>query len=271
MTTNTKNDATLYENTGSLVIAAGGTGVEMELNINGREYMLGREDILVLPPNMNLRYAGKAESCPGTDGVWRMVFPIPIEVVMELPSPFDTDLVSHARESPVVHIGKDDLGALEEVFRLLVKTRSEEESPYRNEIAKSLLFAMLYRLGNVYSRAGLFGAPHGAGRNESLPDKFFALLSAHYKTERTVKFYAARMSITPKYLSRAMRKITGKSAREWMDEAVILEIKNLLMTSDLTVLQISEALNFCTPSAMIQYFRLHTGATPAHYRKAGMW
>ena len=210
-----------------------------EVNIGGRGYVLSKDSAAVLSPSMDFDEGFRPH------GGWRLVLSVPLETVMELPSPFDTDLVSHARHRPVVPLTEHELGMLERLHGMLRSTQAESQSPFGEEVAKSIVFAMLYR--------------------------FFALLARHYKTERKVSFYAGRMSVTPKYLTRAMQKITGKSAKQWMDEAIILEIKNLLRTSDLTVLQISEALGFSTPSAMIQYFRKHSGQTPARYRKDGKW
>ena len=41
-----------------------------------------------------------------------------------------------------------------------------------------------------------------------------------------------------------------------------------LKVTDKTVLEISEELNFSSPSVMVQFFRHHTGITPLQYRKA---
>ena len=236
-----------------------------EVNIGGRGYVLSKDDAAVLSPGMDF------DGGLNPHGGWRLVLSVPLETVMELPSPFDTDLVSHARHRPVVPLTEHELGMLERLYGMLRSTLSESQSPFGEEVAKSIVFAMLYRLGNIYARLGNGRDLGTAGSNERLSDEFFALLARHYKTERKVSFYAGRMSVTPKYLTRAMQKITGKSAKQWLDEAIMLEIKNLLRTSDLTVLQISEALGFSTPSAMIQYFRKHSGQTPARYRKDGKW
>ena len=78
------------------------------------------------------------------------------------------------------------------------------------------------------------------------------------------------MNRTPKYLSGAVKRITGRSISDWIDEVVVIEIKRQLKTTDRTVLQISEELNFSSPSVFVQYFRHHTGMTPRQYRKEGL-
>ena len=75
------------------------------------------------------------------------------------------------------------------------------------------------------------------------------------------------MNLTPKHLSRVVRNYSGKSVHQWIDEFVVLEIKNLLKYSDLSIQQISYELNFPNPSFMGQYFKRITGKTPGEYRK----
>ncbi|MBO7523608.1 MAG: AraC family transcriptional regulator, partial [Bacteroidales bacterium] len=96
---------------------------------------------------------------------------------------------------------------------------------------------------------------------------FIKLLSAHCKTERSVGFYAKKLCITPKYLSSRLRMVSGMSAKEWIDNYLILEIKNLLKYSNMDVKEIAFALHFPNQSFFTQYFKRHTGMLPTEYRK----
>ena len=95
-----------------------------------------------------------------------------------------------------------------------------------------------------------------------LSDRFFRLLTIHYKKHRSVQFYADKLNLTPKYLSTAIKKVTGRPILEWIHEAVLIDAKMLLRTTHLTVQQISDQLNFSSPSAFVQFFKKHTGKTP---------
>ena len=75
------------------------------------------------------------------------------------------------------------------------------------------------------------------------------------------------MNLTPKHLSRVVRVYSGKSVHQWIDDFVVLEIKNLLKYSDMSIQQISYELNFPNPSFMGQYFKRITGKTPGEYRR----
>ena len=73
--------------------------------------------------------------------------------------------------------------------------------------------------------------------------------------------------MTPKYLSKLVRKTSGRSAPEWIDAFVILEAKSMLRYSDMNVKEIVARLNFPDQSSFYKFFRARTGMTPRQYRK----
>ena len=103
-------------------------------------------------------------------------------------------------------------------------------------------------------------------REEKYLNDFFKHVRVHYDKERTVKYYADCVHLSPKYLSSIVKRLTGKTASEWIDELVILEAKNLLKNSDMTVQQVSNTLNFSTQSFFGKYFKHHTGMSPREYQ-----
>ena len=105
-------------------------------------------------------------------------------------------------------------------------------------------------------------------KSRALVDSFLQLLSEHYTMHRNVGFYADKLCLTPKYLSRVIRDTTGKSAPEWIDSYVILEAKNLLKHSGLAIKEIVFRLNFPNQSVFYKFFKARTGMTPTEYRNS---
>ena len=89
----------------------------------------------------------------------------------------------------------------------------------------------------------------------------------NYKQERSVSFYADKLCVTAKYLSLVVKNVSGKSAGDWIDEYVILEAKALLKSSNMTIQEIADVLNFANQSFFGKYFKHHTGVSPKEYRK----
>lgn len=97
-------------------------------------------------------------------------------------------------------------------------------------------------------------------------DRFMRLLEDNYKKEHSIKFYSNRMNLSPKYLSLMIKMVSGKLATEWIDEYVILEAKNLIKYSSMSIQEISYSLNFPNQSFFGKYFKRHTGLSPKAYR-----
>ena len=123
-----------------------------------------------------------------------------------------------------------------------------------------------YEILNIFQH----GKPltmHTQSRQEVMFRHFIELVSRHHVQEREIGYYADRLCVTPKYFSSVIRAVTGKSAAWWIRHTVIIHAKNLLKSSQLTIQQISDALQFPNPSCFGQYFKRQTGMTPKEFRR----
>lgn len=231
-----------------------------EVTINGRRHEMVPGSILLLPPNQ-LMEIGRS-----SDDFERKSVMVSLDMILEFPSPVDIDIINAARTIPIICVPESKMKLLLEYYRFIEERYDAVGNIYRTEISKSLFYAMMLEICGIYKSVSGDDGGVPKLKQESLCDEFFLLLSANYKRHRTVTFYAGRMNLTPKYLSAAVKRISGKSVPEWINEAVIIEIKRLLKTTDMTVLQISEHLNFSSPSAFVQFFRANVGITPRSYR-----
>lgn len=103
-------------------------------------------------------------------------------------------------------------------------------------------------------------------RQQRLFEDFLSLVHKHYATERGLQYYADRLFITSKYLSRLIHEISGRFASEWIRSYVILDAKALLKSGNMTVVEVSDKLNFPNPSFFSKYFKAATGITPKQYQ-----
>lgn len=95
---------------------------------------------------------------------------------------------------------------------------------------------------------------------------FCKLLSENCRQHHDVKFYADRLCITPYYLSRITRHIFDVSPKELIDRQIMMEIKALLTSTELSVKEIADLYGFESTSYLGRYFRRHIGMTPSEYR-----
>ena len=99
-----------------------------------------------------------------------------------------------------------------------------------------------------------------------LAHDFFCLIMQHYQEHKDVAFYADKLCITSKYLSMVIKEASGKTAKDWIVEYAILEIKAMLKNSTMNIQEISIKTNFANQSSLGRFFRKHTGMTLTEYR-----
>lgn len=169
------------------------------------------------------------------------------------------------QHTPCIPLTEREIGAMVSYFNMLKDALVVKENPYRMEIAKHLTKAFFYGAGYHIHR--LAENKQDKSKQEVLVEKFLSLVQTHYKEQRGLEFYADKLCLTPKHVSKVIKETSGKSANDWIDDHVILEAKALLKSTNMTVQQISDNLNFPSQSFFGKYFKRHTGEAPKDYRK----
>lgn len=106
-----------------------------------------------------------------------------------------------------------------------------------------------------------------ASRQNLFFEQFLQRLSEHYRSERSVQFYANLLNITPKYLSTIAQTYSGLSASQVIDQYVIYAIKQTLYANHANIKTISSQYNFPSQSFFGRYFKRITGMSPNEYIK----
>ncbi|PTS95844.1 hypothetical protein DBR27_16760 [Flavobacterium sp. HMWF030] len=96
--------------------------------------------------------------------------------------------------------------------------------------------------------------------------QFLTILSIHYKKHHHVQFYAGALFITPIYLNRVVKEVTGKSVKLLIIEAIISEAKILLEDGQISLAEIAEEMEFASASIFGIFFKKHTSLSPSDYR-----
>ena len=74
------------------------------------------------------------------------------------------------------------------------------------------------------------------------------------------------MALTPNHLTQTVNQLTGKTSSQIIKSKQVLEIKRLLVHTNLTVTEISQRLNFPDQSYFAKFFKRETGMSPKQYR-----
>lgn len=112
------------------------------------------------------------------------------------------------------------------------------------------------------------GTDDNAKRASQLFTMLMRELETSYKQSHSVAFYARQLNISPKYLTRIVREISGQTPKAIIDHYVIMQLKLALRTSNINVKQLSWEFNFSDESFFCRYFRQRTGMSPQQYRRS---
>ena len=243
-------------------------GGEINLEINLRTFSVSRGTLVINTPGNICR----AQSI-GEDKVQDVNI-----IVMAMSPEFLTtirlDFNSLYRESnsildnPCISLSQEEFETCRMYMRIAEQLIHSRESRSRDAL-RYLISSVFYYLGNIWTEKiseARKTADKGSVRSKMTSDSFIKLVVEHHNEERNMAFYADKLCLSPKYLSKLVKAQTGRSAPEWIDAFVILEAKNLLKYSELSIKEIVYKLHFPNQSVFYKFFKAHTGMTPSDYR-----
>lgn len=233
---------------------------EALISIDKRQYRVGKHDMVIFLPGAVVQPISRSDDFVGYGLMLK------VDRVIDVDPSVGVQLYLVVRDNPCVSLTDIDMQTLFEMSNMIQKKLQCVDHPYRKEIIENLILNLIYEIGAIIHRGKKIEHRKVRGRQEELFEKFLYLVATHYRTHRDLSFYAEQMCLTPKYLSSIVKQVSGSSATECIIRSVIRSAKALLETSQLTVQQIADYLNFPTPSFFGQYFKKHVGMTPKEYR-----
>ena len=146
----------------------------------------------------------------------------------------------------------------------------KSETIYAHESLKHLVSSLFYLFGSFLNKrmAAKEADKDASSRHKYIFEQFIGLVKQYHNKERSVGFYADKICLTPKYLSKIVKSVSGLSAPQWIDQYVLLEAEQLLKYSDMGIKEIADQLNFQSLSFFFKFFKKHTGCTPSQYRES---
>ena len=172
-------------------------------------------------------------------------------------------LKSSIMKNPVMKIENEE-NVFGQFFQLLQNIAASPRQEFKIESARHLTLSMFYGYSHLKHEVNEVKSTNS--RQEEIFTKFTELLERHHKKEREIAFYADKMCITSKHLSQVIKDYTGKTALGIIEEYVISEAKSMLLSTTMSIQQISDELNFPSQSVFGKYFKRVAGISPSEYR-----
>ena len=233
-----------------------------EVSVNQYQGHVCRNTLVLLLPGSILMLTGRTEDFRVTFCAFsRDLF---AEAVFRLEPSFFHAL----RERPITSPPHRIVEGASIWFQMAAYTYRDRNNVFRNTIIKNRLQNLLLESFDKMQRfaARRPRTPETTTRQTELFHRFVTLVQAHSSQEREVSFYADKLCISTRYLSTIVRTVARSSAKEFIDRSVVLEIKMMLQSTDLSVQEIAYRLRFPDQSYLGRFFKKHTGESPTEYR-----
>ena len=241
-----------------------GTEGETSVSFNLHEFRLKKDSMFVFTPKnilqVNSQQYFKADVIAISPDFMRRIN-IDIKNMMPLFLKFV--------ENPTLALTPEESRSMRGMIAQIERETRGPETHFSFDIVSGLIAATIYKVGDImyhYLAEHPEGQHTSHNRAEESVKQFTHLLGEHFREERSVGFYARQLCITPKYLTTLIKRISGQSVSEWIDNYVILEAKTLLKYSTMSIQEIAYYLNFPNQSFFGSYFKRNTGMSPSQYK-----
>ncbi len=237
-------------------ICMGGTA---RTKINLKEYLIDKNTVISIPPNFIVEFIEQS-----SDYRIKFLF-FSFDFVSDLKIP-SAKMPKMVGDNPCIKVADEQLTVLLNLYSSIASIFHNVCHRFRDEIAKNIISTLRYEIAAIYLESEMIESDNSS-RHQEIFSKFVKLVLHYNKQERRVSFYADKLCISPKYLSEVVKDKTRKTPLEWINESVIILSKTLLKSTDMSIIQISEELNFPNSSFFCRYFKQHTGISPLKYRE----
>jgi AraC-like DNA-binding protein len=158
--------------------------------------------------------------------------------------------------------GADQDAVTGEFTQLAVDCGRYTEGPLAAALLRHQLAVLLLRIALL----GADDAPDTASAESRTFTRFRRALEDGHPHSRRVEDYAARLGCSVRTLTRASLAVTGRTAKQVVDDRVALEARRLLACTPLSVAEVGRRLGFPEPTNFGRFFHREVGVSPGAFR-----
>lgn len=241
-------------------------GGRFQIEVNGTPYTIEPNDMAFCTPDKMLANAMMSPDFKGylfgcSADFSKRIFPSSADL---------WNKVFYMNRNFKIHLSEKETADLFEDYDFIKRKITRIDCLYYDEVMRCLLQAFLYQAAHVLGNHVIWET---ASMEQPIQSKhqicqaFMDLLSETHPVPRSVRWYAERLCKTPRHLSTMVKRASGKTASEWIHEALTREVADKLKNSSKSIKEISEELDFPNLSFFGRYCRQRLGCSPSEFRQ----
>lgn len=169
-------------------------------------------------------------------------------------------------KNPILNLDKMASKTLLKRIDFIEEISKNESHFFKKEMILNALRIFFLDLQNYIATEEVNNDDILPSRDEIYFQKFLELLAKYYKKEHLVNFYAGEIHITPHYLTLIVKRLSGQTVSDFVNQLLYSEAKLLLQQPNYSVQQIAEELHFSDQSAFGKFFKRKSGLSPKQYQ-----
>ena len=169
-----------------------------------------------------------------------------------------------------LHLSAQEIEIFRNVLSMIQQELNHAIDKHTRELIVSNIELLLNYLLRFYDRQFITREEI----NHSVVKKFTSLLDTYLAEQAeheglpSVAYFADKCCYSPKYFGELVKTETGRTAKDIINDRILVKAKELLQSDLLTVTQISQRLGFEYPQHFVRFFKALTGKTPTQWKAA---
>lgn len=163
---------------------------------------------------------------------------------------------------PYVYLNDKQALHLTSIFESILREQSQRSDHYEEIISLKVL-EMIIECERLFADNG------NLSKDISVNDvvtSFSRLLEQHFHEQHSVTYYSSILNKHPNHLNSLIKKYTGETVKEAINNRLLIEIKYLLHSTSLPIKEIAARVGFENPNYLTSFFRQKEKISPAAYR-----
>lgn len=182
--------------------------------------------------------------------------------------PADSESFKDRHSIPLLPLAPDETEILHRQLQLLMSALLSNDHHYRTELCQTYFRSFMLEAGNLMhkKRNSAEEVESVENRQDTILRSFLKLVWKYYKSEHNMEFYAGKLCISAKHLSRVVSEKLGKTPYAVIRDELLQRASYLLKDTKMPVQDISAELHFSEMAAFCKFFKKHNGISPTAFR-----
>lgn len=243
-------------------------GICGEITYGRNSYDFQEGSVVLTKPEQAMSFKDVQDE-PGTQG-WTLIFHPDLIRKSELGKNIQNYNFFSYEVHEALHLSEDEKHSLTELVKKIESEYNQNIDQHTQKLIINTIELLLNYCTRYYDRQFYLRT----NLNQDMVTRFENLLLEYFASEAslefglpTVKYCGDKLNMSPSYLSDLLKKETGKTAQQHIQDTLIDQAKTLLLNSNEQISQIAYGLGFEYPQHFSKLFKTRTGMSPMEYRR----